>query len=299
MLILKPICHTTIWGDERLAEFAGEKLSNIGHLYSVFCNQEQSNWILNGPAKGKTLNETFNTWKNDAGMSKYEYFPLRIALTSAKENLSIQVHPDDCVANEMEHLPHGKRESWLFLETPSCGWIINGCTCLDKGKIQDLIEQDRLLEAIEQLQVKKGDYVYIPPGTLHALTAGSLVYEIEEGPDITYRFYDYDRVDSNGKTRELQVEKALIALDVTRKVVPKNLSQGKEISEETYTVKKIGNSSSYVNKSEELECLTIIDGSFYCENTKIMPGMTLLLFPGEQLQNANILLAVVSKLRRK
>ena len=132
MLILKRIVHTTIWGGPKISALAGVEGDHIGHLYSLYCRDGVSNEILNGPWKGRFLNDMFPLFKNEVGMSQYVFFPLTLALTEAHENLSIQVHPTDAIAHSLEHKSRGKRESWYFIDAPTSGAIINGCTCRDK-----------------------------------------------------------------------------------------------------------------------------------------------------------------------
>ena len=185
MLILKRIIHTTIWGGPKISQLAGVEGQNIGHLYSLYCREGISNEILNGQWKGQTLNEVFRLFKGEFGMSHYDYFPLTLALTEAQENLSIQVHPNDAAANALEHRARGKRESWYFIDAPTSGTIINGCTCRDAEQEAEMIAQGQFMAMADTLAVKVGDYVFVEPGTLHAITAGSLVFEIEEGADFT------------------------------------------------------------------------------------------------------------------
>lgn len=180
MIVLETIQHETIWGGSKLAKIAGLEKTRIGHLYSVYCREGISNTILNGEWKGEKLNDSFSKWKKEFGMEDYEYFPLTIALTEANENLSIQVHPNDDMANKIEHISKGKRESWYFLQAPFSGSIINGCICETEKQKREMLEEKKYIEMADKLPVCVGDYVFVEPGTLHSLTAGSLVYEIEE-----------------------------------------------------------------------------------------------------------------------
>ena len=296
MLILKRIVHTTIWGGPKISLLAGVEGDNIGHLYSLYCREGVSNEILNGQWKGRSLNEVFPLIKDKVGMRQYEYFPLTLALTEAQENLSIQVHPNDEAAQELEHRARGKRESWYFIDAPTSGTIINGCTCRDKEQEMLMIEQGRFMEMADTLAVEQGDYVFVEPGTLHAITAGSLVFEIEEGSDFTYRFYDYNRLDSQGNPRELHLEKATNALDINLKSVVKAYN-GHEIKEKTYSTKLINNIELYTNESASLECFTLVKGSMIADSIRVLPGSTVLLCPGEVLDTRQVTLAFVSKIR--
>lgn len=295
MLILKRIIHTTIWGGPKISHLAGVEGNNIGHLYSLYCRKGISNEILNGKWKGKFLNDVFPIFKDDFHLSQYDFFPLTLALTEAKENLSIQVHPNDAMANEIEQRSRGKRESWYFIDAPYSGQIINGCTCKDKAQEDMMIKRGEFMEMADTLPVKEGDYVFVEPGTLHAITAGSLVFEIEEGADFTYRFYDYNRTDAKGNKRELHVEKATKALDIHLKSKTKSYN-GEVIKEKTYSTKLINNTKSYTNKSNTLECFTLVKGNLNCDNTSITPGTTILLWPNEIIATHQVDLAFVSKI---
>lgn len=296
MLILKRIIHNTIWGGPKIASMTGVDGDRIGHLYSLYCREGISNEILNGKWMGKCLNEVFPLFRNEVGLGQYEYFPLTLALTEARENLSIQVHPNDDAANLLENKARGKRESWYFIDAPTSGTIINGCTCSDKVQEAMMISQERFMDMADTLSVKVGDYVFVEPGTLHAITAGSLVFEIEEGSDFTYRFYDYDRTDAQGNRRELHVEKATSALNINLKSTAKRYD-GQEIKEKTYTTKLIKNLDNYINESNTIECFTIVKGKMSCDSIEVPLGSTILLWPGESLSASDVSLAFVSKIR--
>ena len=295
-MILKRIVHNTIWGGSKISRYTGVDGDSIGHLYSVYCREGISNEILNGEWKGRNLNEVFPLFRGEFGLSQYDYFPLTLALTEANENLSIQVHPDDAAASALENKARGKRESWYFIEAPTSGTIINGCTCRDEADEAQMIARGEFMAMADTLPVQVGDYVFVEPGTLHAITAGSLVFEIEEGADFTYRFYDYGRVDAQGNPRELHVEKATEALRLGLKSEVKAYD-GKEIKEKTYITKLINDTPAYVNESGTLECFTFVKGALNCEGVEVLRGSTILLWPGERLDTHCVELAFVSKMR--
>lgn len=295
MLLLKRIVHSTIWGGPKISRLTGVEGDRIGHLYSLYCRDGVSNEILNGEWKGRCLNDVFPLFKDSVGMAQHEYFPLTLALTEARENLSIQVHPNDEAASRLENRARGKRESWYFIDAPTTGTIINGCTCRDRGQMAQMIAQQQFMAMADTLTVNVGDYVFVEPGTLHAITAGSLVFEIEEGSDFTYRFYDYERTDSQGNKRELHVEKATRALDFNLKSIAKRYNN-QEIKEKTYTTKLIKNTNNYTNESNTIECFTLVKGNLNCDGIYVPLGSTILLWPGESLSFNDIELAFVSKI---
>lgn len=297
MLILKRIIHSTIWGGPKISRLTGVEGDRIGHLYSLYCREGISNEILNGQWKGRCLNEVFPLFKHEVGMAQHEYFPLTLALTEAHENLSVQVHPTDEMAHAMAPGTRGKRESWHFIDAPTSGTIINGCTCRDLQQERLMIEREQFMEMADTLAVKQGDYVFVEPGTLHAITAGSLVYEIEEGSDFTYRFYDYDRIDADGNKRELHVAQATQALNIGLKSHTRNYATEGEIQEKTYSTKLINGTASYTNESPVLECFTFVKGTLDCDGMTVAPGSTIVLWPGERLVTTGVELAFVSKMR--
>lgn len=283
MFILETIAHETIWGGTRLKEYTSSSIEHIGHLYSLYCRENQSNIVLNGEFAGQYFNEIFNLIKRKYGMGNCSFFPLTIALVDADENLSIQVHPDKMVAREMEANDIGKHESWYFFGTPNNEYIFNGCKCASKEEVDEKLKCGKETEIIDTLEVRKGDYVYVEPGTLHAMTKGSFVYEIEEGSDFTYRFFDFHRLDKNGKERELHIEKAMYALkpELKSKAVP--FQPDLENVEKTYATLYLKNINNYKNESKGIECLTIINGCCVCEGVEVRSGMTIVLEPQDKI----------------
>ncbi len=271
MLVLEPIVHETIWGGPRLTPLVGSGETQIGHLYSVYARADKSNRILNGANAGKTLQEISPD------------FPLTIALTEADKDLSLQVHPDDEAAQKLEHMARGKRESWYFLEAPKSGSLVDGCCLREMEDIRAHVTKNDYEGVLDYLPVKEGDYVFVEPGTLHAISAGSLVYEIEQGADFTYRFYDYDRVDAQGQKRELHTEKALDCLRPELKSVVRRYQEGCPIVEATYATQLHHNLKSYNNKQNREVCLTMIKGQGMADGVALHPGMTVILSPGEKI----------------
>lgn len=282
MIILNTTAHETIWGGSKLLPYAESGHKKIGHLYSLCCEEGLKNTILNGPYKGKDFHTYFLDVKNKFGLEKYKEFPLIIALVEAKDHLSIQVHPDDIVAAREENADYGKNESWYFLERPQMGGIYNGCLVATNEEVKEKMEEDNLMSVVDILPVEQGDYVYVEAGTIHALAAGSFLYEIEENSPWTYRMYDYNRTDSKGNKRELHIEKAMMALKPELK--SKAIHMGdEEIKERRYSVKKLQDLEQYTNNSATLECITLIEGRCQEEGIEFTTGTTVVLEPRETL----------------
>lgn len=286
MLILEPISHETIWGGKKLLQYAPdkEKHEKLGHLYSLVSNGEFESKILNGKYKNQKFKKYFDENKSKFGLNNFKKFPFVIALVDPKEDLSIQVHPNDKCAQEIENREFGKNESWYFIEAPTNRWLYNGCKVDTIEEIKQKISENKVEEdVIDHLQINEGDYVFVEQGTMHAATHGALFYEIEENCNLTYRFYDFERVDKNGNKRELHIEKALKAINPKLKSTTKRYNNT-EIKERLYSTQLYKDKEKYQNISDTLECLTILDGKSEIENCKIHMGISIILEPKEIIE---------------
>lgn len=286
MLILKTMAHETVWGGEKLLPYAGADINGngkIGHLYSLCGEDGLETVILNGKDQNKPFRLWFEEHKGRFGLGHYDEFPLIIALVEACDNLSIQVHPDDEVAKAEEGASYGKNESWFFLEAPKQGVIYNGCLTDNKEEVLARLQSGEMLSVVDTLPVEAGDYVYVEAGTLHALTAGSFLYEIEENSPWTYRLYDYNRTDAQGKRRELHIDKAMKALKPKLKSKAGRMVEGDQ-EERRYLLKKLENVREYINESQTLECVTLLEGSCQEEGIFVTAGTTIVLEPGERVE---------------
>lgn len=285
MLIIKTMVHETIWGGEKLTPYSGTDNKKIGHLYSLISNGELESEILNGKYAGQKFRTYFDENKDRFGLSKYKEFPFLLALVDATDDLSLQVHPNDEMAKKLENADFGKNESWYFLDAPKTGKIFDGCKAKTSNELREKVAQNKYDDVIDYLEVKSGDYVYIEAGTMHAMAAGSLVYEIEENCNATYRVYDFDRIDKDGKKRPLQTENALMSIDVNLK--SKAEKYDTEKVERLYSTQLFEKTNEYTNKSQTLECLTVINGESEIENCKIQRGVTIVLEPQETVKLSN------------
>ena len=286
MQIINTIAHETIWGGEKLTPYTDVKSNKIGHLYSLVSNGEYESKILNGKYKGQLFKQYFDENKKRLNLNNYQEFPFVLALVDASDDLSLQVHPNDKIAKELEKTDFGKNESWYFIDAPKSGKIYAGCKAKTAEELKEKVSNGDYEAIIDYLEVTNGDYVYIEAGTMHAMAAGSFVYEIEENCNATYRVYDFDRVDAHGNKRPLQTENALKAIDVNKKAKAQKYNEEKV--ERLYSTKLFRNISSYTNNSETLECLTIIEGEDIIENYKIQKGTTIVLEPKETVELNNI-----------
>jgi mannose-6-phosphate isomerase len=297
MYVLKPLVHETIWGGDRLKSFWHSD-KKIGHLYLVNGHKDMSNEILNGDLKGMLLIDAFHDKKEAWGMEEFDEFPLTVALVDASDDLSIQVHPDDLMAQELERIKIGKTESWIFLSPPSNGWIYGGCECKNKKEICRAIEEKRMDDVTSHLHVDCMDCVTVKAGTLHSMTAGSLVYEVEYGGNFTYRFYDFDRRDANGNMRELHIEKAVESIKPEMTPRVERVVKDKWLTESVYEIFFSSKINEYVNHSNEIEIMTILQGSAICEEIEVKSGMSVIILPGEQIVNMDVEKCIIVRLTR-
>ena len=218
-LKFEPILKQKVWGGTKLNKlFQKEGKGKIGESWELSGVAENVSEIANGPFKGKTLNWLLENCKeklvgekvyNDFGNT----FPLLFKFIDARQDLSVQVHPDDTLAKK-RHNTFGKTEMWYILDVEKNGRLILGFNeTMHKEKYLKSLSENRITEILNFEEVKKGDAFILKPGTVHAIGAGVLLAEIQQTSDITYRIYDWDRPDTNGQMRELHTDLALEAIN--------------------------------------------------------------------------------------
>ncbi|TYZ20494.1 type I phosphomannose isomerase catalytic subunit [Selenomonas ruminis] len=212
-LKLKAPLKDYLWGGTRLKhEYHKETdLDKVAESWELSCHQAGLSMIENGEAKGKTLAEFIQEQGKDVlgrNAEKFSYFPLLIKLIDARDNLSVQVHPDNDYALRVEG-EYGKTEMWYIVDCePGASLLYGFKQEITPDEFARRIADNTLLEVCNQVPVKKGDVFFIEAGTLHAIGKGILICEIQQNSNTTYRIYDYGRVGKDGKPRELHVEKA-------------------------------------------------------------------------------------------
>ena len=280
MLILKPEVHHTIWGGDALKEMY-PKEEKIGHLYScVPCGEFDSKIIFPLEMEGKTLSSFL-----EENPCYKDFFTYVVAIVTPKLDLSIQVHPSHGEKN-------AKNESWIFLSPPSQGFIYGGCNVSNKEKISKSIAEGTIMELVKKIPINQGDYVFVEGGTLHALTAGSIVYEIEELGGTTCRIYDYCRIDSNGVPRPLQVEEGIRYLDTEKIVHVEKVADNEFKKEKKYISQYYSTGGTYYNSSASPICLTVL-GEVSIEGINLKYGTSLILFANEHIDTQDCAFVVV------
>ena len=220
IMFLNPVCTHNIWGGTRLKEEFGYAVegNDVGECWGISAHPNGDASICNGAYQGMKLSEVWERHPEVFGGLKYKRFPLLTKIIDACDDLSIQVHPDDAYANVNEDGSFGKTECWYVMDCPENATLVIGHNAKTKEELASMIYEGRWNEFIREIPVKKGDFIQINPGTVHAIKAGFLILETQQNSDITYRVYDYDRL-SNGKPRELHVEKSIDVIDAPAKSV--------------------------------------------------------------------------------
>ena len=211
---LKPAIKDYIWGGNYFQSFGkGVGLDRVSECWELSVRDVDSSIIASGKDTGKPLNEVIT--KEDIGpvMDRFPYFPLLIKLIDAKDNLSVQVHPSDEYALKYE-ASFGKSEMWHIVSAdPGSGLYVGLNADHSKEDIEKALKDGSILRYLNFFEVKPGETYIINPGTIHAIGKGVRLIEIQQNSNLTYRLYDYNRVDKNGNSRELHIQKALDVID--------------------------------------------------------------------------------------
>lgn len=214
VLLLEGKFVDKIWGGTRLAtEFSYDINSDsVGEYWAISGMKDFSSVVINGELAGKSLEDLYQNYNELFAGKTYEDFPLLIKIIDASEDLSIQVHPDDKLAKQLEN-SRGKTEFWYILnEEPSS--IIYGLKAQSKQQAVKLINDKKWDQVLREVPAKKGDFFFVKAGTVHAIKKGALILEIQQASDVTYRLYDYDRVDKDGNLRKLNIDKSIKSIKI-------------------------------------------------------------------------------------
>ena len=219
-LKFEPILKQTLWGGDKIIPFKhlNESLQNVGESWEVSAVEGSESVVANGSDKGLTLTEMVRKYKEElVGEANYarfgEKFPLLIKFIDAKLDLSIQVHPDDALAKQ-RHNSFGKNEMWYVIAADKGAKLISGFAKeITPKEYKERVHDGTFAEVLQTCNIQPGDVFYVPAGRVHGIGAGAFVAEIQQTSDITYRIFDYNRKDKNGKTRELHTAQAVDAIN--------------------------------------------------------------------------------------
>lgn len=286
---MNPVFKDYLWGGSKLKDIykKNSPYDVTAESWEIASHKNGESTVCGGEDDGKTIKELISAYKEKLlGDKIYNgddtVFPLLIKLIDAKDNLSVQVHPNDEYAAEFENGERGKTEMWYVMEADVGAKLIYGFKHdISKEDFEASIKNNTLLEHVNYVECKKGDCFFIPSGMLHAIGKGLLIAEIQQNSDTTYRVYDYDRRDANGNARELHIGKAV-------EVTTLKSSAGNEYAKEKdgvlvkcdyFTTEKItlnGEFTYMVNK-DRFETLVVCDGTAVINDEVCSKGDSLLV----------------------
>ena len=220
-LQFKTIYKDKIWGGKKISTILHKdfgNLPNCGETWEISGVKSDISIVSNGELKGESLTDLLEKYKGDlVGNKVYNHFgdifPLLIKFIDANEDLSIQVHPNDKLAKE-RHNSFGKTEMWYVVQADEGSTLISGFNReLTEAEYLDKFNRGEINDILNREDVKEGDVFFLPAGRVHTIGKGLLIAEIQQTSDITYRIYDFDRLDDKGNKRELHTQEALAAID--------------------------------------------------------------------------------------
>lgn len=230
--LLKPVGKDYLWGGLRLRDDYNKEdivMEPLAETWECSTHPDGESIVGSGEHAGRKLTEVLRAHPEYLGTHPQmnPYFkegdlPILIKLIDAKSDLSVQVHPDDDYANRYENGSLGKTEMWYVLDAAKDASLIYGFHHdMSKEQVKSGIEKGTIGKYLQKINVKKDDMFFVEAGTVHAIGAGALIAEIQENSNLTYRLYDYDRIDKNGEKRPLHVDKALDVMRLMKSEEPR------------------------------------------------------------------------------
>ncbi len=270
LIKLTPVFHDKVWGGRKLETVFGYDIPEgpIGECWAISAHPNGDCVIAEGTYAGKTLSWLWNNHRELFDNCEGDEFPLLVKILDAKDDLSIQVHPNDAYAAEHENGSLGKTECWYVLDCDEDATIIVGQRAHDRAEAAQMIEESRWNDMLNELPIHKGDFFQIDSGTVHAIKAGTLILETQQSSDVTYRLYDYNRPGSDGKLRPLHIEQSLDCIDfnVTAPVsgavaAPEVDGVTELVRNSIYTVDRVRvNGARTLEKAWPFACLSVLNG---------------------------------------
>jgi mannose-6-phosphate isomerase len=284
ILILEPIYIQKPWGGELLNDFyPSSKSSSLGEVWLVSSLMDNSNKILNEEYRGTTLYEFYKSNRSFFGIGN-KFFPIMIKMIGAKDDLSIQVHPKPEISHKNDDRYSGKDESWYILRGENK--LIYGLKT-SKGELLNALEEMKIDQSklFNKILVKEADVIDIPNGTVHALSANLVVYEVQTTSDTTYRLYDYDRLGLDGKPRQLHIDESLKVVNDAKHTSNSNshnqIHKENEIvlltSTEFYKLSRLELNGYFELTNTDFTIISIISGSLKVDKEEVKQGETLIV----------------------
>ena len=280
-LFLAPVFKEMIWGGNKLNKEFGYKIPSekTGEAWVISGHKNGDCLITNGSLKGQTLSQVYMKYKELFGFPKDQVFPLLAKIIDADSDLSIQIHPNDEYAR-IHSNDLGKTECWYILDAEAGGHIVYGHNAKTKEELIHLIVNKEWDKLLRKQSVKKGDFIFVPSGTVHAICKGLLILEIQQSSDTTYRFYDYDRIDDKGNKRPLHLEDAINVIRIPHvetsfdkiEKFDGNTSVVTLIESPFFSVYKIKIKDEHVIRNDNYSLVNVLEGNGTIEGKHIKKG---------------------------
>ena len=283
---LEPVFKNMLWGGRKLETEFGYQIPDgpVGECWAISAHPNGDCTIATGEYAGQKLSWLWDNHRELFGGVEGDRFPLLIKIIDAKEDLSIQVHPDNAYAAEHENGSLGKKECWYVLDAEPGQQIIVGQNARSREEFAAMVEAGRWDELVNKVPCKKGDFFQVDAGTVHAIMGGTVVLETQQSSDITYRVYDFDRPQADGTLRELHLDKALDVIDYASAApstgsveVPSSDGTAVLESNECYTVEYVRVTDALtVPTPHPFTCVSVIEGSGTLNGEPVAKGSHLL-----------------------
>ncbi|MEK4649456.1 type I phosphomannose isomerase catalytic subunit [Exiguobacterium sp. FSL W8-0210] len=290
-IYFEPIVKERIWGGQRLREYGFSIPEGIptGEVWTLASHPNGTTRVKSGPFVGLDLEELWSNQPEIFGIKTDSDFPLLLKWIDASTDLSVQVHPNDSNARRYEQQPFGKNECWYIIDCPEDASLIYGHSLSSPEEFDEVVRQGTLLQSLHHVPVSKGDFLYVPAGTVHALTEGCVVLEIQQNSDTTYRLHDYDRLDPvTGTPRTLHIEQArrVIRFPHYRYLEPsvslspfrRRLTRNPDFFVEEWTIRQ----THALDPSPSFRIITVVEGSIELDDVMLSVGATVLLPAGSK-----------------
>ncbi len=302
-LKFQPVFKNYLWGGTRLRDQLGKNTGPgiCAESWEIVDHRDFQSIVVNGPLTGQTLHQILNSFESNLiGSSGWNQvnspdlpqqlrgrFPLLIKLLDAEKDLSVQVHPNDLQAARLDPPDLGKTEAWYVVDATDSAMIYAG---LKKGitsnQFAEAIDSGLTDECLNKFHPQAGDCIFVPAGTQHAIGAGLLVLEVQEASDTTFRVFDWNRVDANGRPRELHIQSALEVTDFSRGPISpqprtKIRNGGDQLISCPYFEirERMADEISVLGNADGFEIIVVLNGILTVEGVEATTGQTLFLPP--------------------
>ncbi len=303
-ILLEPVCQNKIWGGRALEQY-GYNLPDgpVGEAWAISAHPHGDCTVKDGVYQSMKLSELYASHPEIFGSSDSEEFPLLVKIIDAKDDLSIQVHPNNAYAAVHEDGALGKRECWYILDAEPGATIIVGQKAKDREEFARKVEEGLWNELLNEIPIKKGDFFQIDPGCVHAIKRGTMILETQQASDITYRVYDYDRRQDDGSLRELHLEKSLDVIDYEAKSPERPIHPILEpntlenlVTTVDYTVEMVEVEGAFECKLDNpFTCVSVLEGRGFIQGREVARGdHGLILHEADRLVMSGSMVVILS-----